>query len=58
MVDGGDAGAHIAAGGVPVDICAHEVLGGCHGLQVINAEELQLAVEVLKASQDDVLALG
>ena len=57
-VHGGDGGGHVAAGGIPVDVGAHEVLRGCERLHLVGAEELQLAVEALEARQHQVAAGG
>ncbi len=57
LVDGGDAGGHVAPRGIPLDVGAHEVLRRAVGLHVVHAKELQLPIHGLQASQHQVLAL-
>ena len=42
-------GGHEAACGVPLNVCAHEVLCCAHGLEVISIEELELPIHALRA---------
>mmetsp|Transcript_10169 Transcript_10169/g.30553 ORF Transcript_10169/g.30553 Transcript_10169/m.30553 type:complete len:332 (+) Transcript_10169:628-1623(+) len=53
-----DDGGNVAPGGVPLDVSAHEVLPGRHGLRLVHIVELQLPIHRLEAGQDHVLAGG
>ena len=42
-------GGHKPACGVPLNVCAHEVLCCAHGLEVVSIEELKLPIHALHA---------
>jgi len=47
-----------AAGGVPLEVGALVVLAGLHLFEIVDIPELEHAVKVLEAREDDELALG
>mmetsp|Transcript_11554 Transcript_11554/g.32056 ORF Transcript_11554/g.32056 Transcript_11554/m.32056 type:complete len:307 (+) Transcript_11554:722-1642(+) len=57
LVHRGDRGSHVPSGGIPIHVGAHEVLVDCHGVHVIDVEELELPVEALETSDDEELSL-
>lgn len=48
LVDVANRGGHKAPSGVPLYVCAHEVLGRAHGLKVVHVKELQLPIHALQ----------
>jgi hypothetical protein len=57
LVDGGDGCRDVTPGGVPLDVCAHEVLGCAENLKVVSREERQLATHGLQPTQYQELTL-